>query len=138
MPDPITITGLREYLRALKKMDADLPKAVRVVLNKAADLVIDLARPDVPSRSGRAARSIRGQSTRTAVRVTAGGKRAPYYPWLDFGGRVGRKKSTRRPFDPEGRYLYPAYFDLRNEGTLIEVMSAGLVELAETAGFEVT
>lgn len=138
MSDAIRIDGLREFNRSLKKLDSDLPKAVRIALNKAADLVIDEARPHVPTRTGRAARSMRGQSTRTAVRVSAGGNRAPYYAWLDFGGRVGRNKSVRRPFTPDGRYLYPAYFRLRDSGKFVDVMSAALVDVAEAAGLDVS
>ncbi len=137
MAEAIRIDGLREFTRGLKKLDADLPKAVRIALNKAAGLVIDEARPHVPSRSGKAARSMRGQSTRTAVRVTAGGNRAPYYAWLDFGGRVGRKKATQRAFSPDGRYLYPAYFRLRDDGSFVDVMSAALVDVATAAGIQV-
>lgn len=138
MGEAIRIVGLKEFNRAVKKLDSDLPKLVRVALNKAADAVIDEARPDVPSRSGRAARSMRGQSTRTMVRVSAGGRRAPYYPWLDFGGRVGRRKATVRPFYTDGRFLYPAYFRLRDNGRFVDIMSEALVDVATQAGLEVT
>lgn len=138
MAEAIQVTGLKELNRSLKQLDADLPKAVRIALNKAADLVIGKARPDVPKRTGRAARSMRPQSTRTAVRVTAGGARAPWYPWLDFGGRVGRRKATVRPFHPDGRYLYPAYFRLRDSGEFTDVMSKALADVARSAGLEVT
>lgn len=134
----IKITGLKEFNKSLKALDAELPKAVRVAMNKAAQLVVDEAKPHVPSRSGKAARSIRGQSTRTAVRVTAGGAKAPYYPWLDFGGRVGRRKQTQRAFSTDGRYLYPAYFKLRDSGEFVDIMSAALADVARSAGLEVT
>ena len=137
MSEVIKITGLKEFTRSLKQLDADLPKAVRIALNKAADAVVDVARPDVPTRTGRAARSMRGQSTRSAVRVSAGGNRAPYYAWLDFGGRVGRKKATQRAFSPDGRYLYPAYFRLRDSGEFVDIMGAALNEVAESAGLAV-
>ena len=35
----IQVTGLREFNRALKSMDAELPKRVRLVLNEAAEVV---------------------------------------------------------------------------------------------------
>src|SRR5689334_15341087 len=84
-PEPIKITGLAEFNRALRRMSTDLPKALRQAQNEAAGIVVDWARPRVPVRSGRAARSVRASSTRTAARVTGGGARVPYYPWLDFG-----------------------------------------------------
>lgn len=134
----LNVTGLKEFRRSLKQLDGDMPKALRIAMNKAAELVVDEARPRVPTSSGRAANSIRPQSTGTAVRVTAGGPKAPYYPWLDFGGRVGRRKATVRPFSPDGRYLYPAYFKLRDSDVFVDVMSAALREVAEAAGLEVT
>src|SRR6266516_6672861 len=98
MAEAIRIDGLAEFTRNLRKLDAEVPKALRVALNGCAEIVLGYARPRVPSRSGRAASTLRARSTRTAVRVSAGGRRAPYYPWLDFGGRVGRHKKTRRAF----------------------------------------
>lgn len=133
----IQVDGLRQFTRALKQLDTDLPKMVRIALNDAAQLVIDEALPHVPKRTGKAARSMRGQSTRNAVRVTEGGNRAPYMPWLDFGGRVGRKKATRRAFSPDGRFLYPAYFRLRDDGSFVDVMSEALVDVARSAGVEI-
>lgn len=138
MTEAIRIAGLREFNRSLKALDSDLPKAVRLAFNAAADSVIDEARPHVPKRTGRAARSMRAQSTRTAARVTAGGSRAPYYPWLDFGGHVGRKRSVARAFSPDGRYLFPAYFRLRDSGEFVDIMSKALADVARSAGLEVT
>lgn len=136
MSEPIKVEGLREFNRALKKMDSDLPKAVRLAFNEAADLIVQDARPNVPVRSGRARSTVKARSTRTAARVVGGGNRAPYYPWLDFGGRVGRRKSVRRPFLKDGRYIYAAYD--RRKGEFIDVMAQKLVDLAEGAGIEVT
>lgn len=136
--DAIRIEGLREFNRQLKTLDADLPKALRIALNQAADLVIGEARPRIPTLTGRARASLKPRSTRTAVRVQAGGRRAPYYPWLDFGGRVGRNRSIVRPFRREGRYLYDSYFDLRDSGRFQDVLAAALVDVARQAGLEVT
>lgn len=136
MTEAIKVDGLKEFGRDLKRLDSDLPKAVRVALNSAVEMVADTARPDVPSRSNRASRSIKPRSTRTLARITAGGNRAPYYPWLDFGGRVGRNRSVRRPFKKKGRYLYPAYFKHRDSGDLQEAMSGALIDVARKAGIE--
>lgn len=136
--EAIRIDGLRQFSRNLKKLDADLPKVLRVALNESADLVIDTARPDVPKRSGQAARSMRAASTRTAVRVKAGGARAPHYPWLDFGGRVGKNRSVVRRFNSDGRYLYPTYFDLRDSGRIQDVLQRSLLDVARQSGVEVS
>lgn len=135
-PDPIRVVGLADFNRSLRKLDADLPKALRQGLNTAAQVVVDYATPKIPRRSGRAARAIRVASTRTEVRVRAGGPRVPYWPWLDFGGKVGRDRSVERRFYTEGRYLYPA---LRERRTQIEAaLSKALVSVAEQAGLDVT
>jgi hypothetical protein len=130
------VKGLRELGKSLKRLDADLPKALRIALNDAADIVVDEARPRVPSASGRARKSVKARSTRTASRVVGGSARAPYYPWLDFGGRVGRNRSVHRPFIADGRYIYAAYF--RNRGKYAEKLEEALVDVARRAGVEVT
>ena len=135
--DPIRIDGLREFQRDLKKLNSDLPKAMRIALNEAADIVVGEAVPRVPKRSGKAARSIKARSTQTAVRVSGGGNRAPYYPWLDFGGRVGRNKGVRRAFLAEGRYIYAAYGDKRDSGEFAAVLSKALIGVAAQAGIAV-
>jgi len=138
MPEAIRIDGLAEFSRRLKKLGADLPKALRVALNEAANMVVDEARPKVPKRSGRAQRSIKARSTRTAVRIVAGGARAPHYPWLDFGGRVGPARSIVRPFYKDGRYIYKGYFEKSSSGEFQEALSRALVDVAKQAGLEVT
>jgi hypothetical protein len=49
---------------------------------------------------------------------------------------VGPNDSVRRPFITEGRYVYPAVRERRDEIT--ELMSTGLGDLARAAGLEVT
>lgn len=128
----IQIEGLAEFQRALKKLDNDLPKMVRVALNAAAGVIVDYGQKRIPRRTGRAASTIKARSTRTSVRVVEGGKKARYVPWLDFGGKTGRKRSVERPFYKEGRYLYPA---LRDERKAIEqALESALVGVAEAAG----
>lgn len=142
MADAVKIEGFREFRQNLRALDRDLGKAVRLAFNDAADLVVQEARPKVPSRSGRARGSVRAQSTQTMARVSGGGSRAPYYPWLDFGGQIGSRSGKavgrrgRRPWvGKDGRYIYPAY--TRNRGRFVEVMQDGLVKVARQAGFEV-
>lgn len=132
----IEVKGIKEFRAALKQMDANLPKQVRVAFNKAAELVVGYAKPKVPHRSGRAAGSLKVRSSQTAARIAAGGRAAPYYPWLDFGGTVGKNDSVKRPFYTEGRYVYPGLRQNREEIT--QVMSVALADLARNAGLEVT
>lgn len=113
--DPIKVEGLAEFRRNLRTLDSNLGKAMRIALNDSAGIVVDWAQARVPSRSGKARGSVRAKSTQTEARVEGGGKRVSYYPWLDFGGRVGRKRSVKRPFIKSGRYIYPGYTSNREE-----------------------
>jgi hypothetical protein len=135
MPEPIHVEGLREFSLSLKRLDSDMPKVLRVGLNSVADLVVSDATPRIPSRSGKARRSVRAKSTRTAARIAAGGARVPYYGWLDFGGRVGRGRSQVRPYMKQGRYIYRSYF--ANRERFAQMLEDTLVDVARQAGMEV-
>lgn len=135
MDAKIAVEGLAEFNRALRRLDKDAPKALRTVNNSAADLLISRTRPEIPRRTGAAAGSLKARSTRTAVRIAVGGRQAPYYPWLDFGGRTGRRRSVVRPFYREGRYLYPTLARIRPE--IETALKSGLADVARDAGLDV-
>lgn len=132
----IETRGIREFQRSLRQMEDGLQKELRPVFNGAAQVVVDAARPKVPRRTGAAAASLKVRSSQREGRLAAGGRRAPHYPWLDFGGNVGPNDSVSRPFVTIGRYVYPAVVDQQAE--IQEVMSQGLTRLAGQAGLEVT
>jgi hypothetical protein len=135
--DKIVITGLREFQRALKDVDAGLPRQIRLVLNEAGGLIVDYTRAHIEVRSGRAKGSIKLQSSQRAARVAIGGSRAPYTPWLDFGGEGRRRgRPPARPFIREGRYVYRGLRIHHNDIT--DLMTKGLTELARSAGLEVS
>jgi hypothetical protein len=137
MGEQIKVTGLREFQAALKAMDRDLPKQMRLALNEAATVVIDYAKPRMPSRTGRARASVKARSSQRASRVAIGGNRAAWVPWLDFGGEGRRKgRPPARPFIREGRYLYAGLRVKRDDVT--RIMSEALTRLAKDAGLEVT
>lgn len=136
MADVITVQGLREFQRSLKDMDANASKQLRVVNNSAAELVARVAAPKVPSRTGRARSTVKAKSTQLLARVSGGTKRINWFAWLDFGGRVGRKRSVRRTFMKGGRYLWPSYAENREQ--VQDILVTGMVELATSAGLEVT
>lgn len=131
----IRVDGLAQFARDLRKIDGELPKALRKGGNRAAQLVVDGARPKIPTRSGAARRSLRTASTRTAVRVRGGGGRVPYFPWLDYGGKVGPDRSVSRPFRKEGRYVYPTYYAVRDQ--VVTVLADELRQVAASAGWDV-
>jgi len=136
----ITITGLREFRKALKDMDPELAKRIRLVGNDAAKLVVADAQPKVPlgpGRKGHARDSIKVRSTQTAVRVAEGGNRYPYMPWLDFGGTIRqRRRKIRRPFRYEGRYIWSSWDGKQDEAR--QLLADGLAALATDAGLDVT
>lgn len=134
--ETIKVQGLREFQSALREMDGESQKKLRVVLNRAADLVVQEAVPRIPSKSGGARKSVKAQSSQREVRVKGGGAKIPYYPWLDFGGNAGPDKRISRPFKTKGRYIYPAWDQVRPKA--LEALQEGLIELAQEAGLEVS
>ena len=134
----IRIEGLSEFVRGVKRMDRESGKMVRLAFNQASQVVVDEAAPRVPRRSGRAAASLKARSTQTLARVAGGSSKAPYYPWLDFGGKVGRNDSVSRPFFKEGRYIYKSYEDKKRSGEFERIMQDALVDVAKSSGVEVT
>jgi hypothetical protein len=132
MADTVQVRGLRDYQKALRDIEPALGPELRKALNEVAEIVASDARSLVPARSGKARSSIKAGSSQRAAQIKVGGTKAPYFPWLDFGGRVGRQKSVKRPFIQEGRYIYPTLRRRRDdvEEKLFDVLG----RLAEHAG----
>lgn len=133
---PISIEGLRDLQAALRGLDGEAQKQLRLVLNGAAATVAHAAARRVPTRTGKARGSIRPASSQREARVKAGGSKAAYYGWLDFGGAVGRKKNTRRRFLREGRYMYPAFH--ANRDSIYNGLQKSLTDMLQSAGLEVS
>lgn len=128
----IKVDGLRDLQASMRAVDKMLPRELRLMLNDVVRIVAEAARPMVPVKTGTAAASIRPQSTQRMGQVRAGGAKASWYPWLDFGGSVGRHKSVHRPFIKTGRYLYVAFKARKPE---IEVrLERGLTDLIAKSG----
>lgn len=129
----IKIDGLRELQANLKRLDGESQKQLRIALNDAAQIVVNVTRPRVPLGTGNARASIGVASSQREARVKVGGKRAPYYPWLDFGGRTGRAGATKRRFIKGGRYLFPAYESQREN--FLRLLQKRITAVATGAGF---
>lgn len=132
----VGIDGLNEFVRNLKTLDNDLPKALRLSFNEVTKVVVNDAAPRVPSKTGRARKSVKAKSTQKAARLSGGSKGVPYYGWLDFGGKGGKGKANVRPFKKDGRYLYAAYYKHRDE--IPALMERALLEIARQSGVEIT
>lgn len=132
---PIKVRGLTELKTGIAKMEAGAQAKLETVMENTADTVLSEARRRVPTRSGKARASLVVRTTARGAEVVGGGSRAPYYPWLDYGGRVGRKGSVLRPYKKQGRYIYPAVSG--NYSEMMEAAETGLVDLAKESGLEV-
>lgn len=133
---PIKIAGLAELNRALRSISNEAPKQLRLAGNEAAQIVVDWAAARIPVKTGRARAALRASSTRTESRVQGGNARVPYYPWLDFGGRVGRKKSIQRQFLKGGRFIFPGL--AANREQVEALLEQALVKAAEAGGMKVS
>lgn len=139
--ETIRIEGLREFRLKVRAADRNLAKGLRKAGNRAANIVVDTARPRVPigpGIRGHAASSIKAASTQSATRVSEGGARFPYMPWLDFGGTIRPRgvgtEAIRRPFLKTGRYIWAAFDD---EQTAVEAeLRTALGEIAREAGLD--
>lgn len=135
METSIRVGGLAQLSRALKAVDNEAPKRLRIGLNQAADLLIQHTRPKVPTVSGRARASIKARSTRTSARVAVGGTRAPYFPWLDFGGQGRRSgRPPARVFYNEGRYVYPTLAEIRPQ--IEQLLQDAIADVVASAGLQ--
>ena len=143
------LTGLRETVAGFRQMDAQLPKHLRIRFKAVADLVVGRVQQRMPFSSGEAAHSLKpvAGSLYAGIQRPAGGSpwrgvKADYYPWLDFGGSVGRGKSpntpwsgsTKRLFIKGGRYLYPAIAE--SSADIVKAADAAIADTAREAGFE--
>ncbi len=132
MIDPIRLEGL-DIGAAMRRAATASSEAALEASERAAEIVVDQTRPLIPrGRTGAARASLKAMG----ASVSLGGAPAPYAPWLDFGGRVGVKKSVLRRFVPGGRYVWPT-LDRETE-RINEVMAEALVQAVERAGIEVT
>lgn len=129
----VTVKGLGEFNAALRRVP-ELTDAMRSeVSHDAADLAHGWALGRIPRRTGRAAESLRLKRYGLLWGLSGGDARtAPYYPWLDFGGRTGRKRSVKRQFIEGGRYIYPGF--AATVGEAQRLMTAAVEKMLNRAG----
>lgn len=128
----ISVRGLDELRKALAKADKDLAKDLGAAGKRAADVVVPAAQARTPVRSGRARDSLRAVTVRGGGAIRGGGAKAPYFPWLDYGGRVGRKRSVVRDYIKGGRIVYPAIDEKRDAA--VDVYFDAMNDLLRRAG----
>jgi hypothetical protein len=130
----VRVEGLREFRASLKALGDGSEKKLRSTLNDAGEIVVDHTKPWVPSVTGRARGSLKLASTQANARVKMGGSKAPYVPWLDFGGTNGR--GVQRRFFSEGRYLWRTLG--KQHDAIAEALNTSLIGLIKESGLEVT
>lgn len=107
----VEVEGLKELRAALRQAEGRSPKELAAAGLPAATIAASAASRRVPSITGRTAGSVRPFATATGGGVRAGGAKAAWFGWLDFGGRRPQEKASGglgRPVIKAGRYIYPA------------------------------
>ena len=87
----VHITGLRELRAALRQVDKEIAGELREGLKDAVNIISEDVKRQIPSRSGKAAGSVRAVSGGNTIWLVGGGARVPYYGWLEFGGKLPGK-----------------------------------------------
>lgn len=130
----VEIEGLTKAIGSLRTFERRIPGMVREVESESAQRVASAARlrvPSGPAAGGHAAGSVRS----TGSQVVAGGTRFPYFPWLDFGGSVGRNNSVNRRFIRSGRYIWRSFAE--NKQIIEGQMEDAVVETGRSSGLGV-
>lgn len=131
----VVVDGLRDLNKALKAANTEASDEMKAVLKGIAEGVVTDVRSRVPRRTGKAAASYRPRGGVKGASIAFAGSKAPYAPWLDFGGTVGKSKSVKRPFIKGGRYLYPAIND--NMADIEQKVADAIDDITGRYGFKV-
>jgi phage gpG-like protein len=143
----LVVKGLPQLTRGFKQIDANLKNTLKDELLPVAKNVAGVVQQRMPFGSGRAAESIAAKSSNYGASIAAYGQKAPYGPWLDFGGSTGRghkvgvawsgaiKREWRGVPKGSGRYLYPGIEDAREDTA--KAVEDAVARAAQKADFEV-
>lgn len=125
----VEVVGLRDFQRELRRVDKDLPKALRLVNLAAAEVVAADARSKASALGGVAAKagaSVKAQAQQRAGIVRLGGNRYPFAMGAEFGAiRYRQFKAWRGSGADAGYFLYPAK---RAKTPLVVAMYGDMVE----------
>lgn len=118
----VEVVGLRDFQRALRRVDQDLPKQLRVVNLRMAEMVANDARARASALGGIAAKSapsIKAMAQQRSAAVRIGGRRYPFALGAEFGsiqfkqfkawrGNQHSFKGVAFVNHTTGYFLYPA------------------------------
>jgi hypothetical protein len=131
----VRVRGGAKLMAELGVFGRQLPRVVKQAAKEAATPVARQTKavvPFGPAKGGHVRSSIRVATSRRGVAIRSGGNRFRYYPWLEFGGRVGRRKSVHRERIRAGRYLYPSL--VANRAGIERTMNRLIVRAALGSG----
>lgn len=131
----VVVTGLRDLGKALKDLDTEAKQLMSNSLKGIAEGVASDVRSRVPHKTGALAASYKARGSVGGAAIAWSGTKAPYAPWIDFGGKVGKDKSVSRPFIKGGRYLYPAIAD--NMADISDLVADAINDVVTKYGLKV-
>ena len=114
-PVSVGVIGMKALARDVTKLCADagpMNAALRQVGLEVAQPVAALTRSSVPQVSGRLAGDVRATASRSGAAVRMGRASLRYAGWVEFGGHRRAPHESTRPYQPRGRYLFPAALQL--------------------------
>lgn len=131
----IRVLGIRELVSAFRAVDREIPSEMKTSLFGIVASIAGKIASKFPYVGGGAAGSVKPKASPRGGAIVFGGTAAPYAPWLDFGGRVGRNKSISRPFIRKGRYVYPTIAESHDE--IARKVEEAVIRVAEQNSFGV-
>jgi hypothetical protein len=111
----VGVIGLRALQRDLTRLCADqgdINRAFAQAGRQAVEPIGAAAKAAFPQDTGRLAGDVRVTASRSGAAVRVGRSSLRYAGWVEFGGRRRAPHETARPYDPRGRYLFPAALQL--------------------------
>lgn len=85
----VAIDGLDDIARGLREVGKQAQNELKDVYRSGGDLIVNVARPQVPVGTGRLLGSVKSAPTTREGRVKMGTpSRVPYAGWVEFGGTI--------------------------------------------------
>lgn len=112
--ESVRIEGLAGFRRALKKIDKDVDRELKVAMRTVTNTVRDRARTNAPIRSGALRKSIRTSVTNKRAAIYSN---VEYAAIQEYGGQVGNGAIVERA--KASHYMRRAVAESRGEGEAI-------------------
>jgi hypothetical protein len=136
----VNVEGLAKLNKAFKQVDVELPKKLKVKFRAISENMAAEVRGKIPHQSGNAAASVKARATTRGAQLVYAGTKAPYLPWLNFGGTTGRGHqkggggAIKRDIVKPDRYVYSTV--IARMPSTAEAAIRAIDEVARDADFE--